>query len=408
MVDDFGIKYEHQADVDHLLQIMRMKYTFKVDMDAKQYIGIHLDWNYTTRELICSMRGYVQQALKELEHVANNRHQYAPSHIDRPNYGARIQYATDDETDKLDESKIKYLQRMVGKFLYYARAINTTMAHAINDIGAAVANGTEATQKAVHHFLDYAHSNPDGEIIFRASDMILQVDSDAAYLVAPKARSRAGGYHFLGNKDHTMFNGPIHVLAKIIKNVMGSAMESEIAAMFMNGQLIMQYREILQDMGHPQPPTRIRTDSQTGCGVVTGTMKQKRTKSVDMNFNWLNDRTVNQKQLEPKWAPGPTNLADYPSKHHPGVHHKTVRPVYLYINGKSPSTLKGCNELLSQRGRLEARPTRKPTPTARSPTHSGEAGYSPMQMRQSTGTFNMLDVARKVISVLLHKHQLII
>ena len=66
---------------------------------------------------------------------------------------------------------------------------------------------------------------------------------------------------------------------------MGSAMESEIAAMFMNGQLIMQYREILQDMGHPQPPTRIRTDSQTGCGVVTGTMKQKRTKSVDMNFN---------------------------------------------------------------------------------------------------------------------------
>ena len=404
VVDDFGIKYERQEDVDHLLKIMRMKYTFKVDMEAKQYIGIHLDWNYAKRELICSMKGYVQQALKELEHVANTRHQYAPSHIDRPNYGARIQYATDDETDTLDESKIKYLQRVVGKFLYYARAIDTTMAHAINDIGAAVANGTEATEKAVRHFLDYAHSNPDGEIIFRASDMILQVDSDAAYLVAPKARSRAGGYHFLGNKDHTMFNGPIHILAKIIKNVMGSAMESEIAAMFMNGQLIMKYREILKDMGHPQPPTRIRTDSQTGCGVVTGKMKQKRTKSVDMNFNWLHDRTVNQKQLEPEWAPGPTNLADYPSKHHPGVHHKNVRPVYLYIKDKSPSTLKGCNELLSQRGRLEDRPARKQIPTVKSLTRE----HSPMQMEQSTGTFNILDVARKVISELMHKHQLII
>ena len=53
-----------------------------------------------------------------------------------------------------------------------------------------------------------------------------------------------------------MFNGPIHILAKIIKNVMGSAMESEIVAMFiMNGQLIMKYREILKDMGHSQPPT---------------------------------------------------------------------------------------------------------------------------------------------------------
>ena len=56
--------------------------------------------------------------------------------------------------------------------------------------------------------------------------------------------------------EHTMFNGPIHILAKIIKNVMGSAMESEIVAMFiMNGQLIMKYREILKDMGHSQPPT---------------------------------------------------------------------------------------------------------------------------------------------------------
>ena len=41
VVDDFGIKYERQEDVDHLLKIMRLKYTFKVDMEAKQYIGIH-------------------------------------------------------------------------------------------------------------------------------------------------------------------------------------------------------------------------------------------------------------------------------------------------------------------------------------------------------------------------------
>ena len=59
----------NQEDVDHLISIMRKKYTFKVDFEAKQYIGIHLDWNYKTRELICSMRNYVKQALMELKHA---------------------------------------------------------------------------------------------------------------------------------------------------------------------------------------------------------------------------------------------------------------------------------------------------------------------------------------------------
>ena len=64
----------------------------------------------------------------------------------------------------------------------------------------------------------------------------------------------------------------------------------------------------------------------------------------------------------------------------------------------------GINELLSQRGRLEDRPARKQIPTVKSLTRE----HSPMQMEQSTGTFNILDVARKVISELMHKHQLII
>ena len=57
--------------------------------------------------------------------------------------------------------------------------------------------------------------------------MQLEIDCDAAYLVAPKARSRAAGYHYLGNYDGKLFNGPIYVLAKVIKAVMSSAVEAE-------------------------------------------------------------------------------------------------------------------------------------------------------------------------------------
>ena len=45
---------------------MREKYKFKVDYTPKQYIGIHLQWDYDKREVICSMEEYVAKALEEL------------------------------------------------------------------------------------------------------------------------------------------------------------------------------------------------------------------------------------------------------------------------------------------------------------------------------------------------------
>ena len=104
-------------------------------------------------------------------------------------------------------TQIKHVQRCLGKFLYYARAIDLTMQHALNDIAADASNGTNATEAAITHFLDYSHINPDTKLIFQASDMILSADSDAAYLVAKNARSRASGYHYCGSRDGTLFNG---------------------------------------------------------------------------------------------------------------------------------------------------------------------------------------------------------
>jgi hypothetical protein len=69
----------------------------------------------------------------------------------------------------------------------------------------------------------------EAEIIYRASDTILTIDSDAAYQVAAKSRNRASGYHYLGNLDGKLFNGAIFILAKIIKAVMQSAAEKQNA-----------------------------------------------------------------------------------------------------------------------------------------------------------------------------------
>ena len=46
--------------------------------------------------------------------------------------------------------------------------------------------------------LDYMASHPNPSITFYKSDMQLWVVADASYLSVPKARSRVGGYHYLG------------------------------------------------------------------------------------------------------------------------------------------------------------------------------------------------------------------
>lgn len=124
--------------------------------------------------------------------------------------------------------------------------------------------------------------------------MQYQIDSDAEYLVNKNARSRAGGYHFLGNLDGKLFNGPIYIyiyiLAKIIRAVMASAAEAECGSLFMNTQNAIPHITTSEELGHKQHSVPIKTDNSTANGIMNKTIKQKRSKAFDMKFWWLVDR----------------------------------------------------------------------------------------------------------------------
>ena len=64
--------------------------------------------------------------------------------------------------------------------------------------------------------------------------MIIRCDADPAYLVPPKARSRAGGYIYTGNRDNNIkiINAPIMIIATILKMVVCSAADAEVAALY--------------------------------------------------------------------------------------------------------------------------------------------------------------------------------
>lgn len=65
----------------------------------------------------------------------------------------------------------KYVQTVVGTFLYYDQALDNTMLVALNDIRTQQAQLTTNVMNKVQQLLDYVHIYPQVYILFYASDM---------------------------------------------------------------------------------------------------------------------------------------------------------------------------------------------------------------------------------------------
>jgi hypothetical protein len=171
--------------------------------------------------------------------------------------------------------------------------------------------------------------------------MALKVVSDASYLTASKARSRIGGYFYLGtapldatiaplpNATPQSINGPIEVNVEIFKAVLSSAAEAELGGLYSNAKKAAYFRVTLDEMGHPQATTPIQTDNACAAGIANKTVKQRQSRAVNMRFYWVQDR-VEQGEFLVYWSPGIDNDADYWTKHHSPSHHRRMRSRYLH------------------------------------------------------------------------------
>ena len=131
------------------------------------------------------------------------------------------------------------------------------------------------------------------------------------------------------------YNGPVLTVAQIIKNVMSSAAEAELAGLFICAKAMVPLRQSLTEMGWPQPKSPIQCDNSTDVGVYNATIIPRKTKSMDMQFHWLRCRD-SQNQFRYFWAPGAFNLGDYSTKNHPPIYHlsqQQIRQVALCCPG---------------------------------------------------------------------------
>jgi hypothetical protein len=227
------------------------------------------------------MPGYIEHALQLFQHPLPSTHEASPPECEPIQYGAKKQYAAaPDNLPALDAGDTKRIQEVLRTLLYYACAVDSTMLCAIGKLATQQTSGTKKTMEALTQLLNYAASNQDATLRYVVSDMILAIESNASCLSVTKGRSRAAGHFFMTNQrvndtDQCTANGAVHVLCQIIREILSSAAEAELGALFHNSKEACPLRIPLSEMGHPRnrPPQLLPTTAPPTVSPTTPSNK---------------------------------------------------------------------------------------------------------------------------------------
>jgi hypothetical protein len=289
VVDDFGVKYKHQEDIEHLIKCIKEKYELTMDLDGDLYWGIQLTWDINTCTLDISMPRYIFKQFQKYKHTTPIKPQQCPYAPQPKQYGSEAQRPLSlDMSPPLSKDDIKEGQRVIGSILYYARAVNLTVLMTLSTIASKQANGTENIMLKTKQLLDYLAMHPAATVLFHASDMVLNIHSHASYLSEANAHSRACGQFFMGwcpdpSKPIKLY-GAFFTLCAILRFVVASATKAELGTLFLDCKRATIFLLLLKEMGHPQPPTPIHCDNSTALGIANTTVKQQRCRLMEMSF----------------------------------------------------------------------------------------------------------------------------
>jgi hypothetical protein len=91
---------------------------------------------------------------------------------------------------------------------------------------------------------------------------------------------------------------------------MSSEAEAKLGTLYVNTIKAIPQHQLLEEMGHPQPPTPMQTDNSNSLGVVTSNIQPRQTKAMDMQLHWLRCHEA-KSQFCFFWQPDKTILTDY-------------------------------------------------------------------------------------------------
>ena len=87
---------------------------------------------------------------------------------------------------------------------------------------------------------------------------------------------------------------------------MSSTAKAEYGGIFHNCVVAIAIRNTLEGMGHLQGHTKVNAHNSIATSFIHSSMREQRSKSWDMEYNWLHDRQA-QNQFEITWQKRSTN-----------------------------------------------------------------------------------------------------
>eukprot|EP00804_Cyclotella_cryptica_P028801 CCRYP_020156-RA/>CCRYP_020156-RA protein AED:0.37 eAED:0.36 QI:0/0/0/1/0.66/0.75/4/0/434 len=191
-VDNFGIKYLREEDLDHLIATLRKHYDVALDKEGKEFVKIELDWDYDQGKVHLSIKPYRDKALRQFDNLEPSKSQDSPYPHIPIKYGAAEQFVDTDESPSVGKDEQKHVQKVNGKFLC-----------------------TNVSQKW------------DGISRAQRRELLERI----------RGTQPSWGTSFsLEKVEHPPNNGAILSVTEIIKAVMLSASESELGALFINAK----------------------------------------------------------------------------------------------------------------------------------------------------------------------------
>jgi hypothetical protein len=226
------------------------------------------------------MPGYILKQLQKYKHDCPQRPQHWPYSPLPKQYGSEAQCPLPPDTSPpLLKDDIKHMKCIIGSILYYAQAVDLTVLMAPSTIASKQAKGTQNSMLKTKQLMDYLATHTNAMVRFHTSDMIMNIHSDASYLLEANAHSQACGHFFMGWKEDPTkpikLTGAFFTICAILSFVVASATKAKLGALLLNCKQAVIFRLTLEEMGHPQPPTLIHCNNSTAVGIANNSVKQQ-------------------------------------------------------------------------------------------------------------------------------------
>ncbi len=141
--------------MDHLADTLKKYYDVKVDPNGKELVKIELDWDYTNKKVHLSMKPYLDKSLRQFDNVVPTKRQHSPYPHVEPKYGAKQQFAEYDTSEPVGDDEKTRIQKITGKFLWYARGVDGTILTPLSAIAAKQSKPTVNTAQRSQQIMDY-------------------------------------------------------------------------------------------------------------------------------------------------------------------------------------------------------------------------------------------------------------